>query len=67
MLGSLAFMSCKAHEAKALGPSDDIESLIYTMLFMLSGTLPWLKIKIQKIADAHKILIMKTKISKDNF
>jgi len=37
------------------------------MLFMLSGSLPWLKIKIQKIADAHKILIMKTKISKESF
>jgi len=60
-------MSCRAHEAKQLGPSDDIESLLYTMLFMLTGTLPWLKIKIQKISDAHKIFLIKNKVSKDNF
>lgn len=33
------------------------------MIFMLNGNLPWMKIKIQKIEDAHKILILKKKIS----
>jgi casein kinase 1 len=50
IMGSLGYMSCRAHEGKQTGVSDDIESLIYTMLFLLNGTLPWSKLQINSIA-----------------
>lgn len=37
------------------------------MLFLLNGTLPWMKVKVDKISDAHKVLLMKKKISVGDF
>lgn len=67
MLGTLGFMSCRAHEAKDLGPADDIESLIYTLLYLAEGNLPWLKLQMKTTADFHKILLAKRGISKRSF
>jgi hypothetical protein len=44
VIGTLGFMSCKSHEGKEQGPADDLESLIYTLLYLAEGTLPWLSI-----------------------
>jgi hypothetical protein len=60
-------MSCRAHEAKDLGPADDIESLIYTLLYLAEGTLPWLKLQVRSPADFHKILLAKRGLSKRSF
>ena len=67
LLGSLGYMSCRAHEGKPTGVADDIESLIYSLLHLFAGTLPWSKLKINTIAEAHKILLMKKKLSKTDF
>ena len=60
-------MSCRAHEGKAQGPADDVESLLYTLLYLAEGSLPWLKLKIQGPADFHKIMLSKKSISKNSF
>lgn len=67
MMGSLGFMSCRAHQGKQTGTADDIESLFYTLLFLLNGSLPWSKLQIKNISEAHKILILKKKLSKNDF
>lgn len=64
VVGTLGFMSCRAHEGKQQGPSDDVESLIYTLIYLAEGTLPWLKLKVQNPADFHKILLMKRDLPK---
>jgi serine/threonine protein kinase len=50
LLGSLGYMSCRAHEGKPTGMADDIESLIYSLIHLLAGFLPWSKLKINTIA-----------------
>lgn len=60
-------MSCRAHEAKPLGPADDIEAMLYTLLYLAEGSLPWMKLKIQSPADFHRILMAKKSISKKGF
>ncbi len=67
LMGSLGYMSCRAHEGKPTGISDEIQSLMYTMLFLLNGALPWSKLQINTIAQTHKILLMKKKLSKADF
>lgn len=37
------------------------------MLFLLNGSLPWSKLQIKNISEAHQILIMKKKLSKSDF
>ena len=37
------------------------------MMFLLNGTLPWMKVKVDKISDAHKVLLMKKKVSAGDF
>lgn len=67
VVGTLGFMSCRAHEGKDLGPADDIESLIYTLLYLAEGSLPWLKLQVRTTADFHKILLAKRGLSKRSF
>jgi hypothetical protein len=66
-VGTLGFMSCRAHEGKNLGPADDIECLIYTLLYLAEGSLPWLKLQVRTTADFHKILLAKRGLSKRSF
>ena len=40
--GSISFCSKKVLDGKYPWRADDIESLLYSMMFMLKGTLPWL-------------------------
>ncbi|KAF7329918.1 Kinase-like protein [Mycena kentingensis (nom. inval.)] len=42
IIGTLAYCSIHVHDQRwPLQPSDDLESLIYTLLFLLGGSLPW--------------------------
>lgn len=67
IVGTLGFMSCRAHEGKPQVPGDDIESMIYTILYLAEGTLPWLKIKVHSPPDFHKIFLMKKGLTKKLF
>ena len=66
-MGTLGFMSCRAHEGKIQYPFDDIECLIYSLLFLAEGTLPWHKLNIQGTKDFHKILMMKKGLTLKSF
>jgi hypothetical protein len=37
----LRYASISAHEGKTLGRKDDIESLVYVIIYLLKGKLPW--------------------------
>ncbi|KIM92407.1 hypothetical protein PILCRDRAFT_57595, partial [Piloderma croceum F 1598] len=41
VLGTLTWASLNAHSGYDLSPWDDLESLAYTLLFLLRGSLPW--------------------------
>lgn len=41
--GTLRYASINTHKGNLVGPKDDLESLGYLILFLLNGTLPWLK------------------------
>jgi len=43
--GTPLYMSRDVHHSKAPGPCDDLESLGYMMIWMLTGTLPWAQAK----------------------
>lgn len=37
----MRYASITAHEGKTLGRKDDIESLVYVIIYILKGKLPW--------------------------
>lgn len=39
--GTPLFMSCNAHRGSELARRDDLESLVYVIVFLASGVLPW--------------------------
>ncbi len=57
-------MSTNAHLGKLLGKSDDLESLVYSLIYLITGDLPWLKIKIKDPTDIHRVKEMKAKVKK---
>lgn len=59
MIGTLGFMSLRCHEGKKATYHDDIESFVYTLLYMILGQLPWMQIHVKSVADYHRIRIMK--------
>ena len=42
LVGMLAFTSINSHLGGELGRRDDLEALAYTLMFLCSGSLPWL-------------------------
>ena len=41
--------------------------MLYTLLYLAEGTLPWVKLKVQSPADFHKIFLAKKSIAKKQF
>ena len=60
-IGSLNYMSRRAHKRMEIQPSDDIESLGYSLFFLFTGSLPW-----EKESDPEKILERKEVFFKEN-
>lgn len=40
-IGNLKFCSLRAHFYSNIGPMDDVESLVYIAIFLVTGSLPW--------------------------
>lgn len=59
MIGTLGFMSLRCHDGKKAAFLDDIESFVYTLVYMIMGTLPWMHINVQSVADYQRIKILK--------
>jgi len=46
-----------------LSRRDDIESLAYTLIYLLNGNLPWKNISVKKKSERHELIkIMKEEI-----
>lgn len=43
IVGTVKWCSLKSHRGVDLGPRDDLESLAYTLLYLVRGNLPWQK------------------------
>ncbi len=41
VVGTAIFASVNAHNGKELARRDDLESLVYTLLYLFKGNLPW--------------------------
>ncbi|KIJ18793.1 hypothetical protein PAXINDRAFT_71064, partial [Paxillus involutus ATCC 200175] len=61
LTGTPAFTSINSHLGAELGQHDDIESLVYVLIYFLRGSLPWLQIK-QNGSTRSSILKLKQKI-----
>lgn len=48
VVGTALFASINAHKGNELSRRDDIESLIYTLIYLLMGNVPWKNIGIGK-------------------
>lgn len=57
-------MSVNAHLGKLLGKKDDLESLMYTILYFITGTLPWMNMKTKTPEDIHRIKQAKGRVQK---
>lgn len=57
VVGTALFASINAHHGKNLSRRDDIESLVYTLVYLLTGTLPWKAINIKKKSERHEIIM----------
>ena len=53
MVGTALFASINAHKGSELSRRDDIESLVYTLIYLITGTLPWKNINIKKKKERH--------------
>jgi hypothetical protein len=52
------FASINAHRGMELSRRDDIESLIYTLIYLAMGNLPWKNINIKKKSERHSIIML---------
>lgn len=41
----MRFASYNAHRGKEILPKDDVESLMYNLIYMMKKTLPWIKLE----------------------
>jgi serine/threonine protein kinase len=66
VVGTALFASINAHQGKNLSRRDDIESLVYTLIYLLTGKLPWKSINIKKKRERHEIIMyMKEEMSQN--
>lgn len=60
--GSLRFSSRAANAKTAIGRRDELESYLYSLVFLLKGELPWMDIKAKNMQAANEeVLELKTK------
>jgi len=65
LVGSQMFASINAHKGLPYGRRDDLESIAYTLLFLLCKRLPWADLKCITTNDlTEKLIIAKNNISK---
>jgi hypothetical protein len=63
-VGTALFASINAHRGQDLSRRDDIESLVYTLIYLVTGSLPWKNINIKKKRERHQVIMyMKEEVS----
>ncbi len=64
VVGTALFASIRAHTGAELSRRDDIESLIYTLMYLVMGTIPWKNIGIENKKERHHVIMcMKETVS----
>ena len=64
-VGSQMYASINVHKGLPYGRRDDLESIIYTLIFLLCKRLPWSDLKCNNETEVtEKLIIAKAKISK---
>ena len=51
--GSIRYCSLAANDHKNISRKDDLESLIYSLIFLIKGYLPWFELKSQTLIEAY--------------
>ena len=66
-VGTLRYASLKSHKGIRQGRRDDLESMLYILIYFLKGKLPWQDIKVKQKEERHKIIFhIKSNISIDS-
>ena len=58
VVGTALFASIHAHRGMELSRRDDIESLIYSLIYLLVGTVPWKNVNVKKKAERHAVIMV---------
>ena len=66
-VGTLRYASLNSHKGIRQGRRDDLESMLYILIYFLKGKLPWQDIKVKQKEERHKIIFhIKSNISIDS-
>lgn len=64
-IGTTRYASISAHNGIEISRKDDLESLIYVLVFLFKGSLPWQNLKVSESEKTKKVGEMKMKLNSE--
>lgn len=65
-IGTTRYASLSAHDGIEISRKDDLESLLYVLIFLAKGGLPWQNLKVTENEKTRKVGEMKMKMSAED-